>query len=206
LAYLAFIPPLFLYLFSLWQPVYIERALLPSGVFFLLWLAWSLTRTKLPKGIRWFAIGLLLTGMSMGIVQHITYRGFPYGPYRALDRYLAEELTPDDRIVHSNKLTMLPMVYYDRDLPQRYVADPPGSGSDTLALTTQRVLGLIANPDLQSAVGGAEKVWFIVFQKAIEEYQTGVEPTHPHLVWLDENFKLERKEYFGDILLYVYQH
>jgi 4-amino-4-deoxy-L-arabinose transferase-like glycosyltransferase len=204
LAYLAFIPPLFLYLFSLWQPVYIERALLPSGVFFLLWLAWSLTRTKLPKGIRWFAIGLLLTGMGMGIVQHITYGGFPYGPYRALNRYLAQELSPDDRIIHSNKLTMLPMVYYDRDLPQRYVADPHGSGSDTLALPTQRVLGLVADPGLQSAVGDAKRVWFVIFSQAIEEYTVEGYKSHPHLVWLEENFALDWIETWVDIQLYVY--
>ena len=204
LAYLAFIPPLFLYLFSLWQPVYIERALLPSGVFFLLWLAWSLTQTRLPKGIRWFAIGLLLVGMSMGIIQHITYRGFPYGPYQALDHYLAQELSSGDRIVHSNKLTMLPMVYYHRDLPQHYVADPAGSGSDTWAFPTQRVLGLMADPDIQTAVGDAQRIWFVIFSQAIEEYTVEGYKSHPHLIWLEENFALAWIETWDDVQLYVY--
>jgi hypothetical protein len=119
-----------------------------------------------------------------------------------LDRYLAEELSPDDRIVHSNKLTMLPMVYYDRDLPQRYVADPPRSGSDTLALPTQRVLGLMADPDLQAAVGGAKRVWFVIFSQAIVEYQMEGYSTHPHIRWLEKTYQLEQEQNWVDIKLY----
>ncbi len=204
LAYLAFIPPLFLYLFSQWMPVYIERALLPSGVFFLLWLAWALSRAGLPKLIRGFATMALLVGMTMGIYQHITYRGFPYGPYQALNDYLASETSPDDGIVHSNKMTMLSAVYYDRHLSQSYVADVPGSGSDTLALPTQQVLELIADPDIETAVGNASQVWFIIFSRAIQEYQAADYSTHPHITWLEENFVLEQVDSWGDIQLYVY--
>lgn len=39
LFYLSFAPPLLLFLVSQWVPVYIERALLPSGVVFCIWLA-----------------------------------------------------------------------------------------------------------------------------------------------------------------------
>lgn len=204
MAYLAFITPLMLYLFSLWQPVYIERALLPSGVFFLIWLTWTITQTQLPKVIRWFAIVLLMVGMSIGIFQHINYRGFPYGPYRALDKYLVREISSEDRIIHSNKLTMLPMVYYNRDLPHYYVTDEPGSGSDTLALPTQQALDLIADPNLQFAVEDTEKVWFVIFSKAIEEYKDEGYKTHPHILWLEDNFILERIEIWDDIRLYVY--
>ncbi|MEA3349516.1 MAG: glycosyltransferase family 39 protein [Chloroflexota bacterium] len=203
LVYLAFVPPLFLYFFSLWQPVYIERALLPSGVIFLLWLAWVLSRSGLPRWMSGFAAAILLIGMGMGIYQHITYRGFPYGSYQALDSHLAQEISPGDRIVHSNKLTMLPAVYYDRDLPQSYIADSPGSGSDTLALPTQQILGLIAEPDIEAAVGEASRVWLLIFIQAIEEYQVqGYD--HPHIAWLEENFVFERVDAWDDIQLYVY--
>jgi mannosyltransferase len=49
LLYMSFAPPIFLFLFSQWVPVYIERALLPSGVIFCIWLAWSLFDTALPE-------------------------------------------------------------------------------------------------------------------------------------------------------------
>jgi mannosyltransferase len=206
LAHLSFSPVILLFLFSQWQPVFIERALLPSGVLFLLWIGWAISQTNAPKPVGRFALLILLVGMIVGLQQNIAYRGFPYGPYAKLDAYLAESVAPQDVILHSNKLTLLPSYYYNRDLPQEYVADSPGSGSDTLALPTQKVLGLLAQPSMESAVGGANRVWFIVFSRAIEEYRALGEPTHPHLSWLDAHYHLVRVEKWDDILLYVYIH
>jgi hypothetical protein len=147
---------------------------------------------------------VLFLGMAIGVYQHSTYRGFPYAPYAELDAYLAANVGPEDVLLHSNKLTMLPAVYYDRDLPQRYLADPPGSGSDTLAFPTQKVLGLMAYPSLKTATGGAQTVWFLIFSRAIEEYGTLETPGHPHLQWLNAHYRMERRETWGDLLLYVY--
>jgi 4-amino-4-deoxy-L-arabinose transferase-like glycosyltransferase len=204
LAYLAFVPPLALFAFSQWQPVYVERALLPAGVMFLLWVGWSLTRTKLPGSVATLAFLILATGMILGIYQHITYRGFPYAPYKELEAYLAANVRDEGVIVHSNKLTMLPAVYYRRDLPQRFLADPPGSGSDTLAPTTQEALGLQAYSSLEAAAGNAQTVWFVIFERAIDEYQAQGEANHPDLAWLDFHYDLHRVEEWGDVLLYVY--
>jgi uncharacterized membrane protein len=157
MAYLGFVPALLLFLFSLWQPVYIERALLPSGVAFLLWLAWVITHGGMPKPVRAAMVSLLALGMLLGVYHHVTYAGFPYGPYPQIAQALAATSVPDERVLHSNKLTMLPMVYYDRDLPQAYLADPAGSGSDTLSLPTQQVLGLVARPEIETAVGDAQR-------------------------------------------------
>jgi len=204
LAYLAFVPVLLLFLFSQWQPVFVERALLPSGVMFLLWMAWALCCTPMPRPVRTLVLALLLVGAGLGVYQHITYRGFPYAPYAELDASLRERAAPDEVILHSNKLTMLPAVYYDPDLPQRYLADPPGSGSDTLALPTQQALGLIAERSLEAAVGDAPRVWFVIFERAIREYRDLGYETHPHLTWLDAHYRLERVETWDDVLLYVY--
>jgi hypothetical protein len=68
-----------------------------------------------------------------------------------------------DVIVHSNKLTFFPTHYYDRTLPQSFIADEPGSRSDTLAYPTQQALGLFATPDVETAVQGHERVWFVIF-------------------------------------------
>lgn len=205
MAYLAFVPPILLFLISQWQPVYIERALLPSGVAFLLWVAWVISRSKLPQVMSVLISALLLLGMGMGVYQHVTYRGFPYAPFDELDAYLAQNLASSDVILHSNKLTMLPAVYYNRDLPQRYLGDPVGSGADTLSLPTQQVLGLLAYPDPASAVGEADRVWFIMFSRAIQECQELGERTHPHLTWLNEHYELARVETWNDVDLYVYQ-
>ena len=84
------------------------------------------------------------------------------------------------------------------------MADAPGSGSDTLALPTQQVLGLIADLDIQSAVGDASRVWLVIFSHAIQEYQTEGYKNHPHILWLEKNYILDRIEPWGDLKLYVY--
>jgi hypothetical protein len=100
---------------------------------------------------------------------------------------------------------MLPAYYHDRELSQKYIQDIPGSGADTLALPTQEILGLTAEASLEESVGEAKKVWFIVFNKAIEEYRALGYPTHPHLSWLEEHFRLEKREDWEDnISIYVF--
>jgi mannosyltransferase len=204
LAYLAIMPPLALFAFSQWQPIYIERALLPSGVMFSVWVGWALVQTEIPKPVSSVAFSILVVGMAFGIYQQSAYRGFPYAPYAELDTYLASSVRADEIIMHSNKLTMLPAVYYDQDLPQRYLADPPGSGADTLAEPTQRVLGLLAYPSLESATGGAKRVWFVIFERAVREYKDLGQKTHPHLAWLGAHYELERVENWDEVDLYVY--
>lgn len=204
LLYLTFAPPLFLFLFSQWIPVYIERALLPSGVIFCSWLAWSLLETRLPVAIRNGLILLLGVGVGLGLYQHITYRGFPYAPYRELDASLRQRAEPGDLILHASKATRLPMAYFDPSLPQTYIADPPGSKTDTLAPATQEVLGLIAMPDAALATQGAERVWFIVLQTHTDAYiRLGYED-HPYLLEMAEEFDLQIVESWGDIRLHLF--
>lgn len=204
LLYLAFVPPIFLFLFSQWQPVYIERALLPSGAIFFMWLGWAFSRTGMPKPMEILAYSLLIGGMVLGILNHVTYSGFPYAPYAELDEFLMENSSKDDLILHSNKLTMLPMIYYDKDLPQHYLADPPGSGADTLAPATQEVLGLIAEQDIDATVGNAQRVWLVIFERAIEEYQNLGHSTHPQIQWLNNHFKLWEISNWADLRLYEF--
>jgi 4-amino-4-deoxy-L-arabinose transferase-like glycosyltransferase len=205
LAYLAFVPPLFLFTISQWQPVYIERVLLPSGVIFMLWLGWFLTLPKLHKLVRNLLLLLIMVSATTGIYQHITYRGFPYGPYIELGSYLKEQVSQNDKIVHSNKLTLLPMIHYYREMPQEFVQDLPGSGSDVFFQPTQRVLGVSESESIEDAAAGSPTVWLIIFSKAIDEYTEIGYPTHPQLAWLEENYNLVRIETWDDILLYRYE-
>ncbi len=205
MAYLSFAPVALLFVVSLWQPVYIERALLPAGVVFMLWLGWALFDTGMPAQVRTVVVALLLVAMAGGIYQHITYRGFPYAPFQELDVRLSEGASVGARIVHSNKLTMLPAVYYDRGLNQSFLADPIGSGSDTLAMPTQDVLGLWAEETPAEAAGGAGKVWFVIFSRAEAEYLNLGFDQHPHLAWLQANYRLDGVETWGDVLVYRFK-
>jgi hypothetical protein len=204
LVYLDFAPPALLFLVSQWVPVYIERALLPSGVIFCLWLAWALFDTTLPAPIRNGLLALLAIGVTIGLYQHITYRGFPYAPYQELDASLRERIRPGDVIVHSSKLSLLPAAYYDRTLPQIFIADPAGGSTDTLAQATRQVMNLNVAEDMKSAVQGASRVWFVIFRQSIEEMKAQGHATHPQLQYLDDNFKLESVENWDDLRVYLY--
>jgi hypothetical protein len=106
---------------------------------------------------------------------------------------------PGDQVVHANKVTMLPMTYYDRRLPHSAVRDTTGSGEDTLARPTQETLGLLADDCAASAAHGSSRVWFVIFQQQID--QQGGAP--PSLVWLDAHYHRVSLESFNDLLVYL---
>jgi mannosyltransferase len=205
MAWLACTPLLALFGLSQWQPVFIERALLPSGAFFLIWVAWGFGYAKMPIPVRWFSIAALLFGMVIGLLNHWQYQGFPYASFPQLGQSLQERYLDGDLILHSNKLTALPLIYYAPELPQSYLPDPPESGSDTLAPATQHVLGLPAETDIESAAEGRNRVWLIIFDQAIEEYRLAGYETHPHLEWLSEHFSLAQTETYSDLHVYLYE-
>jgi hypothetical protein len=204
LLYLAFVPPLFLFLFSQWRPVYIERALLPSGAMFCIWLAWVVVETNLAKAAQYALLGLFVVSSALGIYQHITYSDFPYGPFKELDASLRLRMEAQDVIVHSNKLSALPAILFDRDLPQAFIGDPPGSGADTLALATQETLEIYAEKDIQSATQNANRVWYIIYRRAIAEQQAAGHATHPDIEYLNAQYDLQSEENWGELKILLY--
>ncbi|MBI3361921.1 MAG: glycosyltransferase family 39 protein [Chloroflexi bacterium] len=197
-------PPLLMFLASLYQPVYIQRALLPSALMYYLAVSWAVTRGGMPRPIAAVLLATLGAASLAGLVTHYTFDQFPRPSFPAAIAFLDKHSSPADAIVHSNKLTFLPMRYYDRDLPQSFVADAAGSGSDTLAFATQQVMGVHAQPDIESAVGDARHVWFVIFDRAIDEYRVQGEPTHPHLAWLQSHYRAAAVTHFGDLAVYEF--
>ena len=204
LLYLSFAQPLLLFLFSQWRAVYIERALLPSGAIFCIWLAWAITKTGLPNIAKYSVVGMLALSSILGIYQHVTYRGAPYGPFKELDKSLQRRLEPQDVIVHSNKLSTLPAMFYDRNLSQSFIGDPPGGSTDTLAAATQQVLGIKAEKDIQSATEGANRVWYIIYERSIAEYQAAGYTTHADIEYLDSQFNLKAEEAWDGLRVLLY--
>jgi mannosyltransferase len=205
MGYLAFTPPLLLFVVSQWTPIYVERALLICSVPFYILAAWILTQVSIPKLIRSLITIALVAGMVLGIWQHVYYAGFPYGPYQQISSYLKEHAAPNDAIIHSNKLTFIPTLYFDRLLPQEFIADAPGSGSDTLSSVTQAVLKINAIPDIETAANANNHLFYIIFNKAIEEYQSGGFTTHPDLEWLSSHYELVNTTNWGEIQLFEYK-
>jgi hypothetical protein len=172
---------------------------------FLLWVSWIFWRTDLPRFMK-FVLAFIIVGVvGSGLFQHYAYKGFPYGPYRKLSIYFSGRLSERERIVHSNKLTMLPTYYHDPSLPQVYVADPEGSGTDTLSEETQAALGIVEKPSIEAAVDGASIVYFIIFSREISEVQRQGLKTHPYIFWIEENYHLRDVGIWQDIRVYSYR-
>jgi uncharacterized membrane protein len=193
--------PLLLFMASLYQPVYIQRALLPASLMYSVALGWLLAEAAMPTMIRVGLGGLLAATAIAGLWAHYTFAQFPRPDFPAAVVFLQQHAAPGDAILHSNKLTFFPMYYYDRALPQTFLADPPGSGSDTLALPTQDALGLFAVDDAEAATQWAGQVWFVIFERAVEEYAP---EQHPHLAWLEAHYTQKSVWRVDDLAVYEF--
>ncbi len=193
-------PIALMWLVSQWRPVYLTRGLLPSALMLYIALGWLFTRARVPTPIRAVTVPLLAATFAIGLISHYRWDTFPRPPFEAAVRHIKLDWQPADRVVHANKLTMLPMVYYDRMLTQAYIRDVPGSGEDTLARPTQEALGLLADDCVASAAGGAARVWFVIFQEQVA--QSGGESAD--LMWLEAHYRRRNSQAFNDLLVYQY--
>ena len=201
---LCWVPVVSLMLVSQWRPLYLERALLPSALLYLVAVGWLLVRGGLPRPLR-LGLAILLTvsvAGSLGI--HYTYARFPRPPFQDVVAYLEPRVGPADAVVHTNKLTYFPMHVYAPESGDVFLADSPGSPQDTLAYPTQEALGVFATPTIAEAVGEAQQVWLIYFLREVEEVQA-LGGEHPALSWLDEDFVEVECEGFGDLVVALYR-
>jgi hypothetical protein len=194
-----------LYLASLLQPVYLDRALLPSAAILCLALGWLVTTGKAPMPMRAIAAAALGITTIQGLAGFYNYRGFPHAPFEELVTRLRSDWEPGEVIVHSNKISALPSAYYGPDLDLHYLADSPESPNDTLARPTQEVLGLLADADIVAAVGDSDGVWFIQFRQEVEDYVALGIQIPPALAWLEQNFGLAAQFAVGDLQVFHFE-
>ena len=198
-------PPAIMWVVSQVQPVYLERALLPSALMLYLALAWLFVRGGLPRPIAVIvgAVGLVMVGI--GLYHQYTWNTFPNSPFRPATMYIQEHWQPGDVVVHQNKLTALPMVYYDREIAQRFIGDLPGSAQDTLAWPTQQALQLLADTCVQSAAGASPRVWWVTFAFAGEQYEAANRPEFAEAqTWLNDHYTQADTQQFNDLDVTLY--
>jgi len=198
-------PVLLMFLVSQLHPVYLERALLPSGAMFALWLGWALVEQPIAPRLRVTAQVGLIGLIAIGLLGFYSYRGFPYAPFETVHRQVAALRQPGEIVLHANKLTALPAAYLDPAQDLHYLVDRPGSGSETLAPSTQRVLGLEADGSVAEAVAGSKGVWLIVFTRELDEYRRlGIDP-HPAIAALQVDFQLAEEMVHGELTVQHYR-
>jgi hypothetical protein len=99
---------------------------------------------------------------------------------------------------------VLPAIYFDRTLPQTFIGDPPGSATDTLAPATQQVLKIEAETNIRSAVSDVKHVWYIIYQRSIDEYIQAGKTTHPDIEYLNSEYTLESQKTWDDLQILLY--
>ena len=197
-AVMTFLPPFLIFLVSLWRPVYLTRALMPSFLMLAVLAAWLVTRLPRAMGRALLIAMALVAGGAY--VFYYTYADFPRAPFRQALAFLETASAARDVVVHDNKMTFFPSHYYARGgkLTQQFIADPAGGGSDTLAYPTQEALGLFAT-DLENATGSHPRVWFVMFRQAREE------SAHAgNLEWMRARYRLAQETTFHDLELYLF--
>lgn len=200
LVWLAFGPILLAFLISQAHPIYVLRALLPSALMYFLLAARLLPWGRAPRPVKAGALGGALLMTVASLLFHYQYASFPRSPFPQAVAYLQQQAAPDDLIIHSNKLTFLPAHYYAPHLPQTFIADPPGSPSDTLDPATQAALGVQESDDLPTAASGRPRIWLVIFATATEDATI-----HPHLAWLQAHYTLAQTQAFNDLLVYEFR-
>lgn len=204
--WLAAVPPLLMWIASQVQPVYLERSLLPSALMLYVALAWLFTRSGMPKAIVGVvgAIGLVMVGI--GLYYQYTIVTTPNSPYQTAGEYIQQNWQEGDVVVHQNKLSALPIIYYQRDLPQYFIGDKPNSEDDTLALPTQKALNIFADACVQAAAHQGKRVWWVIYDFAKAAYEAA--DHRPEIVqaeaWLNAHYTATTIQKFNDLDVVLY--
>ncbi len=203
LATITFLLPGTLFAISyLMRPVFVTRGFLVSSLAYFGLAGWVISRSS-RRGIGIVLGVTLMAAVAISLPSFYTFQEFPRSAFRETTTYLSEIVEPNDLILHDNKLSFFPSHYYNPSLRQEFLADTPGSSNDTYAPSSQAALKLFPQSSIQSAAGGYGTVYFVVFQKAIDEYIAAGE-NHPALDWLENEYNLVDIRHFSDLDVYEF--
>lgn len=199
----AFVPPVLLFLASyLTRPVFVPRGFIASSMAFY-GLAGIVAARRGAIG-KWLG-GTVVLAALISLPFFYSFAEFPRSPFRAATEALQQNWQSGEVILHDNKLSFFPSHFFDPDLPQHFLADEPGSSNDTYAPASQQAMQLVPDPDLETAIGDARVVYYVVFDKAIDEYLAAGEVGHPALIWLQSHFSETDVLTFNDLQVIRYE-
>ncbi|MCI0478891.1 MAG: glycosyltransferase family 39 protein, partial [Anaerolineales bacterium] len=199
----ALVPPVLMFTLSyVMRPVFVPRGVIASSLAYYILLAYLVARAPRTLQIALSALAALIAVMALPFF-YSAWGEWRRAPFAEANQFLRAHAQSSDLIVHDNKLSFFPMHFYDRALPQEFLADPSDSSNDTLARGSQEALGLFP-VELDVALSGRARVWFIIFQTAIDEAaQEG--HAHGNLSQLDAAMRRGDVAAFGDLRIYRYE-
>jgi len=204
LALIAFLIPGILFAISyIMRPIFVPRGFVISSLAYYGLAGWVVFKAR-RRGVGVILAATFVAAVATSLPSFYTYTEFPRSAFRETSAYLNEEKTSEALVLHDNKLSFFPTHYYAPELDQKFLADEPGSTQDTYAFASQRAMGLYPVDDVQTAVSGYDRVYFVVFQRAIDEYIEMGEDNHPVLDYLEEEYQLVEKTTFSDVIVYEF--
>lgn len=196
----ALVPPVLMFVLSyVMRPIFVPRGVIVSSLAYYILLAYLAARA--PRALP-IALGVLIAVMTLPF-YYSAWGEWRRAPFAEANQFLRAHAHVDDVILHDNKLSFFPMHFYDRALPQAFLADPPGSSNDTLARGTQEAMRLFPT-EFDEAIRGRARVWFVIFQTAIDEAVQEGRP-HGNLARLDARMRRSDIVAFGDLRIYRYE-
>lgn len=194
-----------LWLFSQFRPLYLDRGLIGCSLMFYVALGWLFTRGGLPRPFVAALSGLFLIAAAIGLTAHYNWSAFPNSPYRQAMEIIASRMQPGDVIVHQDKTSALPSIFYAPNLNQHYLRDEPGARDDTLSVPAQQALGALADDCIQTAASGANRVWWVMFTFAPGQYAAaGVTTLETQIAWLNAHYTAAETVTLRDLAITLY--
>lgn len=198
----ALVPPAILFVMSyLMRPIFVPRGLVVVPFAYAVLL--GIVASRAPRVLQMGLVAVVLfVAAALLPFYYSAFGEWRRAPYVQADAFLRAQWQDGDVILHDNKLAYFPMHLYDRLLPQVFLADPPGSDNDTLAHGSQAAMDLFPT-DFEQAVKGHERVWFVIYQTALDQAaETGI--PHANLARLDTQFQRMQETSYGDLVIVLY--
>lgn len=201
----ALTPPVLLFAVSyVMRPVFVPRGFLISALIYA-GLIGNVIALGWEKKVGMIVFATMAFASLISLPFQMTFRDFPRSPFREAVAALEAVVQPGDRLIHDNKLSAFPFLVYAPQIEQSFLADEPGSHNDTLAFSSQEAMGLFPVGDIEKASEGADRVYFVVFSKAIAEYQEAGFLSHPNLMWLKNRYRSCEHLVFNDLEVYCFE-
>jgi 4-amino-4-deoxy-L-arabinose transferase-like glycosyltransferase len=202
---MTFVPPALLFAASyIIRPVFVPRGFLASLAVYL-GLAGVIVARRWPKPVAaGVALSMVIAAM-IGVPQQVSFAEFPRSPFQDAGAFLNSHIGRNDIVLHDNKLSYFPMRYYWPAMTEKFLPDVPGTPNDTYAPGSQMAMAIFPETNLNTAVGQAQRVYFVVFQETIQEYQAAGQADHPQLIDLRKTFHQTNIYTFQDLLIYQFE-
>ncbi|HWR66948.1 MAG TPA: glycosyltransferase family 39 protein [Bellilinea sp.] len=186
------------------RPIFVPRGFILSMLAYAILGGWMISR-RWVKSIGPYLAGACILASLISLPAFYRFSEFPRSEFRNATAFLRQNAQTGDVILHDNKLSYFPSHFYDPSLEQTFLPDDPGGHNDTYAVASQEAMIIFPSVSVEQATAHHERVWFVVFTRAIQEYAEAGVAIHPVMAQLDTQYDQISQIAFGDLEIYLYQ-